>query len=63
MQRNKTRKNDRVLLHIRIAQVLLAGGIGYLIGGWQTVAMRSTEASAGEMVAMRFPEGLITKNV
>jgi zinc resistance-associated protein len=55
MRRNKTRKNDQTV-HIRIAQVLLAGGIGYLIGGWQPVAMRNTAPSAGEMVAMRFPE-------
>jgi hypothetical protein len=34
----------------------MVGGIGYLIGGWNTPALRSTELSATEAVALRFPQ-------
>jgi hypothetical protein len=50
MQRSKTRKRGRVV------SILLAGGIGYLIGGWQTVALRDSDPSAAETVATRFPQ-------
>jgi hypothetical protein len=50
MQRPKTFKRGRLVL------VLMAGGIGYLIGGWQTVALHSADLSAAEAVAQRFPQ-------
>ena len=39
-----------------LVQVLVLGGIGYFISGWHTEALRSTEISAAEAVALRFPE-------
>jgi hypothetical protein len=34
----------------------MIGGIGYLIGGWSTPALRGTALSAAESVALRFPQ-------
>jgi len=34
----------------------MVGGIGCLIGGWNSLALRSTELSATEAVALRFPQ-------
>ncbi len=50
MRREKTRKRGRVI------PVLLAGGIGYLIGNAHIAAFRSTDLSAAEAVALRFPQ-------
>ncbi len=50
MQRRKTLKRGRVLA------VLVAGGIGYLIGGWQSAGLRGADPSAAESVALRFPQ-------
>lgn len=50
MRRPKTFKRGRMV------SVLMAGGIGYLIGGWQTAALRSADLSAAEAVAQRFPQ-------
>jgi hypothetical protein len=50
MQRRKTRKRGRTVL------VLVAGGIGYLIGGWQTAGLRGSDPSAAQSVALRFPQ-------
>jgi len=50
MRRRKTLKRGRLV------PVLIAGGIGYLIGGWQTAALRSTDPSAAQSVALRFPQ-------
>lgn len=36
--------------------ILLAGMIGYLIGGWQPTALRSESLSAAQSVALRFPQ-------
>jgi hypothetical protein len=37
--------------------MLVAGGIGYLIGGWQVAAMRNAnDLSAAASVALRFPQ-------
>jgi len=40
----------------RITAILVAGGIGYLIGGWSSSAIRNHEISASQVVALRFPE-------
>jgi zinc resistance-associated protein len=40
----------------RAVPILLAGMIGYLIGGWQPTALRSQNLSAAESVALRFPQ-------
>ncbi|MGA2891768.1 MAG: hypothetical protein ABSE22_02795 [Xanthobacteraceae bacterium] len=50
MWRKTTLKGRRVL------PILLAGGIGYLLGGWHIAVLRSTELSAAETVALRYPE-------
>ncbi len=55
MQRNKAFKRGR--LRGRALPILLAGMTGYLIGGWHPAALRSsTDPSAAELVALRFPQ-------
>ena len=54
------RRKDRALARGRIISVLVAAGIGYLIGGWNAATVRRSEASdaptAAQMVALRFPQ-------
>lgn len=40
----------------RIASLLLAGGLGYLVGGWHPANVRNTDLSPAQTVALRFPE-------
>ena len=40
----------------RWVPILVAGGIGYLLGSWHVTALRSTEPSASQKVALRFPQ-------
>jgi hypothetical protein len=40
----------------RVFTILLAGMIGYLIGGWHPTALRSEDLSAAQSVALRFPQ-------
>jgi len=42
----------------RVVPFLVAGGIGYLLGGWHVSALRGTDLSASEAIALRFPEPL-----
>jgi hypothetical protein len=46
----------------RAVPILVAAGVGYLIGVWNAAAVRSTEAfgfrTAAQTVAMRFPQAL-----
>jgi hypothetical protein len=62
MRRNKTHQRGRVRLlpkfRVRLVQVLVVCGVGYLIVGSYTVALRSADLSAAETVALRFPENL-----
>jgi hypothetical protein len=39
----------------RALWIVVAGGVGYVIGGWHTAALRS-ELSPSQTVALRFPE-------
>lgn len=56
MRRKQAQKRGRVL-QIGMAQILLAGGVGYLIGGsQQTTALRLSDFSAAQTVAQRFPD-------
>ncbi|MGD0024353.1 MAG: hypothetical protein ABSC37_06955 [Xanthobacteraceae bacterium] len=50
MRRKKAFKRGRAV------SILVAGGIGYLIGGWNATAVRSTDPSAAQTVALRFPQ-------
>jgi hypothetical protein len=51
MRRKKSSKRGRII------PVLAAGLIGYLIGGWQPVALRTTgESNPAASIAQRFPE-------
>jgi hypothetical protein len=46
----------RALKRGRALSILVAGGVGYLLGGWQIVALRSsTDVSPAQTVALRFP--------
>lgn len=47
---------DKGLTRGRAFPVLLAGMIGYLIGGWHPTALRSQDLSAAQSVALRFPQ-------
>ena len=40
----------------RFLSLLVAGFLGYLLGGWHAAAVRSTDLSASQNVALRFPE-------
>jgi hypothetical protein len=53
MRRNKTLKRGRVVP--RVIPILLAGGIGYLIGGTNIPAVYGTDVSATEAIVLRFP--------
>ena len=50
MQRAKSIKRGRWM------SLLIAGGVGYLVGGWHTAMLRGNDASPAQTVAMRFPE-------
>jgi len=46
----------------RVISILVAAGVGYLLGSWNAAAVRGTEPSGGptaaQTVALRFPRGL-----
>jgi len=45
--------------HGRVVPVLVAAGVGYLIGSWSTLAVRSAPGpAAAQAVALRFPQDL-----
>jgi hypothetical protein len=60
MRRNKTHQRGRVRrlprFQVRLILALMACGAAYLIVGSGTVALRSADLSAAEIVALRFPE-------
>lgn len=52
-------RRKTALRHGRFVPILLAAGIGYLIGSWSAQAVRSAPTpSAAQTVAMRFPQDL-----
>jgi hypothetical protein len=55
MRRKNTHKRGRVA-SLGVVPILLAGGIGCVIGGVNTTALRTTDISAAEIVALRFPD-------
>src|ERR1700688_3314800 len=56
MGRDAGMRRKRAIKRGRIISILAAGGVCYLIGGWHTAALRTTELSAAEAVALRFPQ-------
>ena len=50
MRRKKAFKRGRAV------SILVAGSIGYLIGSWNATAVRGTDPSAAQTVALRFPQ-------
>jgi hypothetical protein len=55
MRRKTTLKRSRQR-RVGVVHVVLAAGVGYWLGGSHITAMRSTNISAAETVALRFPE-------
>jgi hypothetical protein len=53
MRQNKTLKRGRVV-PLHVVPIVLAGGIGFLIGN--SAALRGTDLSAAAAVALRFPD-------
>jgi len=47
---------NRAFKRFRLVPLLVAGGIGYLLGGWHITALRSTALSPSQSVALRFPD-------
>jgi hypothetical protein len=39
----------------RLVSMLVAGSVGYVVGNWNAVALRSTDLSAAQTVSLRFP--------
>jgi hypothetical protein len=56
MQRQPKNALKRGQILSRVLSVFAAALIGYLIGGWNTVALRINERSASDTVALRFPQ-------
>jgi len=56
MQRQPKNALKRGQILSRVLSVFAAALIGYLIGGWNTVALRTDERSASDTVALRFPQ-------
>jgi zinc resistance-associated protein len=55
MRRRPNIALKRTQILSRVLAVFAAVFIGYLIGGWNTVALRTEARSASDMVALRFP--------
>lgn len=51
-------RRKRALKRGRALWILVAGGVGYLLGGWQIVALRTsvTDLSPAQTIALRFPD-------
>ena len=49
-------RRNRALKRGRWISLLVAGFVGYLLGDWHAIALRSIELSASQNVALRFPE-------
>ena len=47
---------DGALRRGRALWILAAGSIGYLIGGWHAAAVRTSDLSPSQTIALRFPQ-------
>jgi len=52
-------RRKRVFTRGRAVSIVVAGALGYLIGGWNAAALRgNTDLSAAQSIALRFPQDL-----
>jgi len=51
-------RRKRAFKRSRVASVLVAGFVGYVVGGWNPSMPHKTDLSAAQMVALRFPQDL-----
>ena len=51
-------RRKRALWADRAVSIVVAGFVGYVFGGWNPPALRTTGLSAAQMVALRFPQDL-----
>lgn len=49
-------RQNRSVRRSPVVPILVAGGIGYLLAGWHVTGLRSTDLSAAQSVAQRFPD-------
>ena len=49
-------RRDGALQRGRALWILAAGSIGYLIGGWHAAAVRTSDLSPSQTIALRFPQ-------
>ena len=49
-------RRRRGFKHGRWISLLVAGFVGYLLGDWHAIELRSIELSASQNIALRFPE-------
>jgi hypothetical protein len=49
-------RRKRALKRGRVVPLLVAGGIGYLLGGWHVTGPHGSDLSASQSVASRFPQ-------
>jgi hypothetical protein len=49
-------RRKRALKRGRAISILIAGVVGYVLGGWNTATLRNADVSAAQMVALRFPQ-------
>jgi hypothetical protein len=50
-------RRKRAFKRGKLVNIFVAGAIGYLIGNWHAAAIRATDPSAAQTVALRFPQG------
>lgn len=45
----------RAFKRFKLVPILIAGGVGYLLGAWNVTGLRSAGSSAADTIALRFP--------
>jgi hypothetical protein len=51
-------RRKRALWGDQVVSIVVAGFVGYVFGGWNPPALRTTGLSAAQVVALRFPQDL-----
>jgi|SRR5208282_3085919 len=49
-------RRKRAFKRGRAVSILIAGFVGYVLGGWNTATLRNADVSAAQTVALRFPQ-------